>query len=166
VDTNGVDGLKVRNTQPVAHDLTVEGGYVRCHGHPDSVHQDGVQVMGGSRITFRDLVVWCPSVNPDFGEGVNSSAFIAQAGAGATVPTDIVIEHSVLGPGTANGVLVEASLRSGLRFSVACPDATPAGGPVMLGSAAVDGIDVDNEKPALDDVRCSSFEAALAWVES
>jgi hypothetical protein len=164
IDTNGIDGLKVRNTEPVAHDLTVEGGYVRCTGHPQGAHQDGIQVLGGARVTFRNLVVWCGGPDPTFGDGVNSSALIATGGAAAaTIPTDVVIEHSVLGPGTANGVLVEGSLRSGVRSSVACPDWTPAGGPVLLGAAAVEGIDVDNEKPGLDDPRCSSFEAALAW---
>jgi hypothetical protein len=35
IDTNGLDGLKVRNIEPVAHDLTIEGGYVRCTGRPE-----------------------------------------------------------------------------------------------------------------------------------
>ena len=164
IDTNGIDGLKVRNTEPVAHDLTIESGYVRCTGHPEGAHQDGIQVLGGARVTFRNLVVWCGGPDPTFGDGVNSSALIATGGAGAaTIPTDIVIEHSVMGPGTANGVLVEGSLRSGIRSSVACPDWTLAGGPVLLGAAAVEGIDLDNEKPDVDDPRCASFEAALAW---
>jgi hypothetical protein len=165
VVTNGIDGLKVRNTEPVAHDLAIEGGYVRCTGHPEGAHQDGIQVLGGTRVTFRNLVIWCGDPQSEFGTGVNSSALIAAGGAGgASTPTDVVIESSVMGPGTANGVLVESSVRSGIRGSVACPDWTPAGGPVLIGAAAVDGIDVDNEKPALDDPRCSSFEAALAWV--
>lgn len=163
IDTNGIDGLKVRNAGQVATDLVIEGGYVRCNGHPDLAHQDGIQVLGGTRVTFRNLVIWCGGPDPDFGAGVNSSAMINRAGSGATTPTDVVIEHSVMGPGTANGVLVESSIRSGLRGSVACPDWTVAGGPVLLTEEAVDGIDVDNEKPGPEDPRCSSFEAALAW---
>jgi hypothetical protein len=164
VDTNAVDGLKVRNTDPVAHDLTIEGGYVRCHGHPPEAHQDGIQVMGGARLTFRNLVIWCG--NPlDFGAGVNSAAMIALGGGGASTPTDVIIEHSVMGPGSANGVLIATSIRSGIRNSVACPDWTPAGGAVLIESSAVDGVDLDNEKPGLEDPRCSSFEAALAWAQ-
>jgi hypothetical protein len=164
VTTNGIDGLKVRNTEPVAQDLTIESGFVRCTGRPAGAHQDGIQVLGGTRVTFRNLVVWCGDPESQYGAGVNSSALIAAGGSGgAGTPTDVVIVHSVMGPGTANGVLVEASLRSGLRGSVACPDATPAGGPVLIGAGAVDGIDEANEKPGLEDARCSSFEAALAW---
>ena len=59
VDTNGADGIKVRNGATVAQDLVVEGGYVRCTGHADGVHQDGIQIIGGYRVTFRALVVWC-----------------------------------------------------------------------------------------------------------
>ena len=102
----------------------------------------------------------------DFGDGVNSSALIGKAGAGSEPPTDIVIEHSVAGPGTANGILVSESVRSGIRGSVACPDFTVAGGPVLLGVDSVDGIDVDNEKPPSDDPRCTSFDAAMSWVQS
>ena len=166
VETNGLDGLKVRNIEPVAHDLTIEGGYVRCTGRPESAHQDGIQAIGGSRITFRDLVIWCGTPEPDWGAGVNSSALFGKAGAGPAPPTDIVIEHSVMGPGTANGVLIAESVRSGIRGSVACPDFTAAGGPITLGIDSIDGIDVGNEKPTLDDPRCSSFDAAMNWAQS
>ena len=165
VETNGLDGLKVRNLEPVAHDLTIEGGYVRCTGRPESAHQDGIQAIGGSRVTFRDLVIWCGTPEPDWGAGVNASALFGKGGAGSEPPTDIVIEHSVMGPGTANGVLIAESVRSGIRNSVACPDFTAAGGPVTLGIDSIDGIDVDNEKPTLEDPRCWSFEAALGWAQ-
>jgi hypothetical protein len=164
IDTNGVDGLKVRNTDPVAHDLTVEGGYVRCDGRFGDAHQDGIQVMGGERITFANLVVWCSDPLGVPGDGTNSSALIQRAGAGASTPTDVVIERSVMGPGTANGVLIEDSLRSGIRNAIACPDWTVAGGPVFASAGAIDWIDEGNEKPAAEDPVCTSFEAAVAWV--
>lgn len=166
IDTNGLDGLKVRNIEPVAHDLTIEGGYVRCTDRPEGAHQDGIQAIGGERVTFRNLVVWCGDPADPFGEGVNASALIARGGTEATTPTDIVIEHSVMGPGTANGVFIDTSVRSGIRNSVACPDETVAQGPIFIGPGAVDPIDVDNEKPPADDPRCSSFDAAVAWVLS
>lgn len=156
----------MRNTAPVAHDLVVEGGYVRCTGHPEDVHQDGIQVLGGERVTFRGLVVWCSDPAGGFGEGVASSALISIGGAGASTPTDVVIERSVMGPGTANGVYVETAIRSGLRDSVACPDFTPTNGPVFAGATSTDAIDTGNEKPPADDPRCTSFDAAAAWVAS
>jgi hypothetical protein len=164
IETDGADGLKIRNTAPVAHDLELEGGWVRCTEHADGAHQDGIQVMGGARLAFRNLVIWCG--DPDeqqFGDGVNAAVFVNTGGGGDTTPTDVVVEHSVAGPGSANGVLIGESVRSGLRNSVACPDWTPNGGPVAIDEDAVEGIDEGNEKPPADDPRCASFEAALAW---
>jgi hypothetical protein len=166
VDTNGADGIKVRNGLAVAQDLVVEGGYVRCNGHPDGAHQDGIQVMGGYRLTFRALVVWCGHPNGQIGDGVNSSVMIALAGGGTSTPTDVVFERSAMGPGTANGVFVQTSVRSGIRDSVACPDLTPTGGSIFFGSGALDGINTGNERPPASDPRCTSFEAALAWAET
>ena len=34
---------------------------------------------------------------------------------------------------------------------------------MFLNPEAVDGIDLDNEKPTADDPRCTSFAAAIAW---
>jgi hypothetical protein len=165
VDTNGADGLKVRNNGSVAHDLVVESGYVVCTGHPEGIHQDGIQGMGGYRLTFRNLVFWCGDLDAEHGEGFVSSALLGTGGAGVSIPTDVVIEHSVMGMGNANGVHVGESVRNGIRNSVACPDRTPENGPVSFNAEAVQGIDVDNEKPGPDDPRCTSFAAALAWAQ-
>jgi|tagenome__1003787_1003787.scaffolds.fasta_scaffold20985563_3 hypothetical protein len=55
----GGDGVKV---QDGAHDLTVGPSRVTCQpGLSDKEHQDGVQVQGGSNVTFKGLVVSCPS---------------------------------------------------------------------------------------------------------
>ena len=166
IETNGSDGLKVRNTSPVAHGLTIEGGYVRCDGRAEGAHQDGIQVMGGSGLTFRNLVIWCGDPAGGSGGGVNAAAFISRGGAGASTPTDVVVEHSVMGVDSANGVLVEDSVRSGIRDSIVCPDWTPAGGAIFIGAAAVDGIDSGNEQVPRDDPRCASFDAAVAWVSA
>ena len=58
VETWTRDGLKVNAPSPVAHDLVIGGGYIRCYGQFLG-HQDGIQVMGGKRITFRNLEVNC-----------------------------------------------------------------------------------------------------------
>ena len=68
VDTWSGDGIKVQNSAPVAHDLVIESGYVRCHSRTSGYHQDGIQAMGGTRITFRGLAVFCG------GDGVNATS--------------------------------------------------------------------------------------------
>ena len=100
------------------------------------------------------------------GDGFNSHVLIARGGAGTSTPTDVVVERSAMGPGSANGVLVQTSIRSGIRNSVACPDLTAAGGPILLAPGAVDGINTGNEALPASDPRCTSFEAALAWAET
>ena len=59
VDTWTADGIKVQNRGTVAHDLVIESGYVKCHDVAGSYHQDGIQAMGGHRLTFRNLAVDC-----------------------------------------------------------------------------------------------------------
>ncbi len=55
----GGDGVKV---QDGAHDLIVGPSSVTCEpGLSSKEHQDGVQVQGGSNVTFKGLVVSCPS---------------------------------------------------------------------------------------------------------
>jgi hypothetical protein len=111
IDTNGADGLKVRNNVPVAQDLLIEEGYVRCSGYPEGVHQDAIQALGGLRVTFRNLLLACQG---------NGNLFIARGGSGASTPTDIVCENCVLGPTGANPALISTSTRSGMRNTLAC----------------------------------------------
>ncbi len=55
----GGDGVKVQNG---AHDLTIGPSSITCQpGLSDKEHQDGVQVQGGTNVTFKGLVVSCPS---------------------------------------------------------------------------------------------------------
>jgi len=115
VDTQSGDGIKVQNGNAAAHDLVIESGYVRCHSQTRGYHQDGIQVMGGQRITFRNLSVYCGGV------GVNAALFIARGGSGGSVPTDVVLENGLLGPDSAHTILLGDSLRSGARNTVICP---------------------------------------------
>lgn len=115
VDTWSGDGIKVQNSAPVAHDLVIESGYVRCHDRSGGYHQDGIQVMGGSRITFRGLSVFCGGI------GINAALFIARGGSGGSTPTDIVFENGRLGPNAAHTILLATSVRSGARNTVICP---------------------------------------------
>jgi hypothetical protein len=105
------DGVKVNAPPPAAHDLTIGGGYIRCRDRLAGTHQDGIQVMGGERITFRRLEINCNS-NP------NGQLFINSANGG--LPTDVVCESCVLGSGAASTLLVGRSVRSGARRSLIC----------------------------------------------
>jgi hypothetical protein len=103
------DGIKVSDG---AHDLVIEGGSIECRGQNPGSHQDGVQAMGGRRITFRDLRVDCPT---------RSSGFFVRHGgtAGEDLPTDVVCEGCVL-LGGSYSLRLNESVRSGARNSTIC----------------------------------------------
>ncbi|HSA53122.1 MAG TPA: calcium-binding protein, partial [Yinghuangia sp.] len=83
VETWTGDGIKIQNRGQVAHDLVVESGFVKCHAVAPGHHQDGVQAMGGTRITFTGLRVDCLR---------NSNFVLARGGSGASTPTEIVCD--------------------------------------------------------------------------
>ncbi len=145
VDTWSGDGIKVQNSAPVAHDLVIDSGYVRCHSKTGSYHQDGIQAMGGERITLRNMHVDCG------GAGVNAALFIAQGGLEASIPTDVVFEHGVLAPDAAHTILLANALRSGARNSVICPGRIDT---YRIQSTAAAPVDRGNVEPAMSDPRC------------
>jgi len=166
VDTWTFDALKTVNASTnAAHDLVVESGYAACHDRLPTNHQDGWQSMGGARITVGNFVWACGDMLDPFAQGVAQAVVIARAGAGATIPTDTVVEHSVLMPGAAHTFAIGESIRSGIRDSVVCPDRTGSTPFVDLGGA-VDPIYEAIEEAPESDPRCSSFDAALAWAQS
>ncbi len=60
VTSGGGDGVKV---QAGVHDLTIGPSRIVCDRLTDtSFHQDGVQVQGGSNVTFSGLSIVCPYV--------------------------------------------------------------------------------------------------------
>jgi hypothetical protein len=106
IRTNGADGVKVHKG---AHDLVVKGG-VRCAGKHGSVHQDGVQAMGGMRITFEGFNVHCPTGN--------NGGFWVNAGRNKrSIPTDIICDHCDLFERNAALHVGPNSIRSGARNS-------------------------------------------------
>jgi len=104
------DGLKVNARFPVAHDLVVGGGFIRCFGQVGG-HQDGIQVMGGERITFRNLEVNCNT-------RTNAQLFIS--GIRGATPENVVCVNCVLGGGSAQTLFVANAVRSGARSSIIC----------------------------------------------
>lgn len=115
ITTGVADGIKCLNaTGGQAHDLVIGGGYVRTIGHENGAHADGIQCMGGARITFNDILI-------DFSGATGGGGFYpSNGGAGAGgPPADIVCDgcHVIHGAASAR---VDASIRSGLRNSVLC----------------------------------------------
>jgi hypothetical protein len=111
------DAVKVADG---AHDLLVGGGTILCRDKVDdpSVHQDGIQAMGGRAITFLRMSVDC---GREEASKINSNIFLNQAAASTAPPTDVVCEACWLGPGAAHTVTIGNSLRSGIVRTTVCP---------------------------------------------
>lgn len=109
IDTWIGDGVKVGSA---THDLRVESGYVYCHDHLPGNHQDGIQALGGTRVAFRNLHVFCPTSN-------NASFFLSAGGNGLLAPvegdwpTDVTCENCQF-DGGPNTVFLGKSIRSGV----------------------------------------------------
>jgi hypothetical protein len=143
VETWTADGISVQNHGKVAHDLVVESGYVKCHDVASGAHQDGVQVMGGLRLTFRDLRVDCLG---------NANFFLAEGGSGASTPTDVVCVGCVLGPNSAQTLFFADSIRSGARQTTICTGRFEA---VRVEEGAQSIVEDDNEVLAREDPACA-----------
>ncbi len=111
IDTRSADGVKVRNQGNTAHDVSIGGGYVKCTGMSPGAHQDAVQAMGGSRITFTGVTFDCLG---------NSNFFVTRGGNGSTTPTDIVCVGCRFAAKSSTTVRVSVAVRSGARSSQGC----------------------------------------------
>jgi hypothetical protein len=122
------------------HDLEVAGGSISCVGKLPKMHQDGIQVMGGTRITLRSLDVDCGRSSDSL---INSNLFISRAGRSTSPPTDVVCVDCFLGADAAHTASIQDSVRSGLVDSTLCT-AKYSNLTLTIGSGAVDPVDVDN----------------------
>jgi hypothetical protein len=95
--TKMADGIKVQNSGPrFARDFEVRGGRLVAEGrNPPDVHQDGIQVMGGHRLSFFNLDIVGFAV-----QGI----FVNTAGGGASTPTDILFSGCRVARSGATGV--------------------------------------------------------------
>lgn len=141
IDTWRTDGVKINAPAPAARDLVIWGGYIRCYDHAPGAHQDGVQALGGERITFRKVEINCNS-EP------NAQFFMSAANGG--IPTDIVCESCLLGSGAATTLRVSNSLRSGARNTLVCTGRFRT----INTTGAVDAVDVNNTILPSTDRRC------------
>src|SRR5262249_39985268 len=108
------DGIKVAEG---AHDLTIESGTIRCLAKAPTLHQDGIQVMGGEGITFHALAVDCGRPGERL---INSNLFIRQGGRSTVPPTDVVCDACTFGGYAAHTVSIQDSIRSGVKDSSIC----------------------------------------------
>jgi hypothetical protein len=141
--TQSGDGVKVSSG---AADVTVAGGTIVCVDRAGAVHQDAIQAMGGVGITFKRLVVTCPTAN-------HSAFFVNRAGIADETPTRVTFQNGYLGSSGTTGD-IGTSKRSGISGSVVCPSLRygkpismpdfPSGG----GPAAVKPVNEGNTFPA------------------
>jgi hypothetical protein len=137
VITSVADGVKVAEG---VHDLAVDAGSIRCQGKVADVHQDGMQVMGGARITFRGLRIDCGRSQDSL---INSNLFIKRSGRSTRPPSDVVCVDCFLGGSAAHTASIQESVRSGLVDSTLCA-AKYAKLTMSIGPNAVDPVDVGN----------------------
>ena len=137
VTTSVADGVKVAAG---VHDLVVGGGTIRCLAKRPVLHQDGIQVLGGDRITFRDMNVNCGRPAESL---INSNMFINMAGRATTPPTDVVCDGCTFGGGAAHTVSVQNSIRSGVENSTLCRAKFPSL-TLTIGTGAVDPVNTGN----------------------
>jgi hypothetical protein len=127
-----LDGVKVKAG---AHDLVVEGGRIECRGRKEEAHQDGIQAMGGTRVTFENLRIDCVSAS-------NSGLFLRHGGIRSDVPpTDIVCVRCTVRGGSSYAVRINESIRSGVRNSTICE--APFGS-IRILDGAVDPVNEGN----------------------
>jgi hypothetical protein len=132
-------GDAVKATEGV-HDLTVAGGAISCTAKLPTMHQDGIQVMGGTRITFRGLHIDCGRAGESL---INSNLFINQAGRSTQPPTDVVCVSCLLGGSAAHTVNIQKSVRSGVISSTLCTAKFPRL-TLTVGPLAVDPVESGN----------------------
>lgn len=113
---DGWDCIKVHGG---AHDLVVRG-FCEIHGRVGDVHQDFVQAMGGTDVTFEGFETrnaGLPGQNGGGGEfAIHSSFFVNQGRGGNDVPTGIVCDGCTL-DGGGTPVAIGNSVSSGVRNS-------------------------------------------------
>jgi hypothetical protein len=126
------DGVKIGGG---AHDLYIGGGYIRCFARDPVKHQDGIQAMGGQRVTFYGVAIACLTAN-------NGSFFVNQGTSSSELPTDIVCDHCTL-QGGGFTVRITHSLRSGIRNSRVVPG--KFGGVRIDHVLAQDPVDANNQ---------------------
>jgi hypothetical protein len=139
ITTYSADGVKVAEG---AHDITVDSGSISCLAKLPTLHQDGIQVMGGDHLHFNGMTIMCGRATDNL---IDSEVFVNMAGQSTRPPDDVVFDWCVLGPGTAHTVNLEDSTDSGVRDSTIYAGKFP-NLTFTVGSGAVNPIDQGNTR--------------------
>lgn len=135
VETHSGDGMKIHgDTNGVTIGSYGVNSSIRALNRYNGVHQDNVQVMGGSNVTFRGL--FSEKLVP----GMNF--FFNMGSGGNSRPTNIVCDFcTVVGVrGGSNPIRISDSLRCGIRHTLVVSDNFPlrvtnnASSPVVVDS--------------------------------
>jgi hypothetical protein len=159
IEVDGVvngDGIRIAagNGTP-AHDLVIDGGFIRCPTGPtNGTHQDGVQAGSGVNILLRNLVIDC------VGSG-GGNLFVQRINSSAPAPTGIVCDHCAIAGRHVSTVELGASVASGARNSLLC--APRSGRSAFINEGGTSPLNSGNTIAATGDARCSSLGSLLSW---
>lgn len=149
------DCIRVAPVQPVAHDVTVQSGWCRVTGPPQSgVHQDCIQAGGGRNFLFQNFVWDC--TGPGGGQ-----FFIAGFSGGD--PDNFTCDHCAFGPRQQNQIRTPSDngaqgdpTISGVRNSRVC---LTSRAPYLPANGNLGG----NETPPGNSAGCT-FDGLMAFV--
>ena len=109
----GDDAIRITNERPGASNLQIEGR-ANCGRRVGSAHQDGVQVLGGTNVTFRNFEIGNYDAGLATCQGAGGAFFYSLATTNTRVEGGkyIACNHSLFA-GTASGHVSGAMFRSG-----------------------------------------------------
>jgi hypothetical protein len=109
----GDDAIRLTNDRPGASNLQIEGR-ANCGRRVGSAHQDGVQVLGGTNVTFRNFEIGNYDAGLSTCQGAGGAFFYSLATTGTRVEGGkyISCNHSLFA-GSASGHVTGAVFRSG-----------------------------------------------------
>ncbi len=139
------DAVRVMNARPGASNLQVEGR-ADCGGRAGGAHQDGVQVLGGTNITFRNFEIGDYDAGLSTCQGAGGAFFYSMSSSNTRVVGGkfIACNHSLFA-GNAGGQVSGARFRSG-RTDGSDPvcagyhSSDPCMGPVFGRGVSVSGL--------------------------
>jgi chitodextrinase len=125
----GDDAIRIMNSRPGASNLEIEGR-ADCGQKVGSAHQDGIQVLGGTNVTFRNFEIGDYDSGLATCQGAGGAFFYSLSSTNTRVEGGkyIACNHSLF-TGTAGGHVTGAMFRSGR---------TDGTDPVCTGYAASD----------------------------
>jgi hypothetical protein len=109
----GDDAIRLMNARPGASNLQIEGR-ANCGRRVGSAHQDGVQVLGGTNVTFRNFEIGDYDAGLATCQGAGGAFFYSMSSSNTRVEGGryIACNHSLFA-GSSAGHVTGAAFRSG-----------------------------------------------------